>query len=113
MRLVYSLAHLEADPVARTAKWSGHRREEIEDPARRERFARLTVLLVALFPTGFFLLAPYPEALFLALTVASLYLARQGRWWLAGLAGLLAALTRFQGAFLALPLAYEYLRQRG
>jgi Mannosyltransferase (PIG-V) len=41
--------------------------------------ARLSVLLTALFPTGFFLLAPYTEALYLTLTVAALYLARSWR----------------------------------
>ena len=76
------------------------------------RAARLTVLLVALFPTGFFLLAPYTEGLYLALTLASFWLARCGRPWAAGLAAAGASLTRLQGFLLALPLAYEYFRQR-
>jgi hypothetical protein len=70
----------------------------------------LTVLLVAAFPTGFFLLAPYTESLFLALTVVSFYLARTGRPWAAGAVGLLASLTRAQGIFLSLGLAFESLR---
>jgi hypothetical protein len=71
--------------------------------------ACLTVLLTALFPVGFFLLAPYTEALYLALSVATFLLSFSGRPWLAGLAGLAAALTRAQGAVLALPLAYNAL----
>jgi hypothetical protein len=72
--------------------------------------AYLAVLLTALFPVGFFLLAPYTEGLFLALTLAAFWFARTDRPWAAGAAGFLAALTRAQGIFLALPIAFEYLR---
>jgi Gpi18-like mannosyltransferase len=37
---------------------------------------------------------------------------RHGHWWLAGLCGLLASLTRPIGLLLLLPFCYEYLRQR-
>lgn len=74
--------------------------------------ARLAVVLTALFPSGFFLLAPYTESLFLALTLAAFWFARADRPWLAGLSGALAGMTRTVGAFLVLPLAYEALRQR-
>ena len=74
--------------------------------------AYMTVIVVALFPTGFYFLAPYSESLFLALTLASLWFARRGQPWLAGIAGFAAALTRAQGAFLILPLVFEYFRQR-
>ena len=70
------------------------------------RAAILTVLLVALSPVGFFLLAPYTEALFLATTVASFWLARTRHPWLAGIAGGAAGLTRLQGGLLLLPLGY-------
>lgn len=70
------------------------------------RGAFLTVLLVALSPVGFFLLAPYTEALFLATTIASFWFARQRRPWLAGIAGAAAGLTRIQGGLLLLPLGY-------
>ncbi len=70
----------------------------------------LAVLLTALFPVGFFLLAPYTESLFLALTLAAFWLARTDRPWAAGAVGFLAALTRAQGIFLALAIAFEYLR---
>ena len=74
--------------------------------------APLAVLLTALFPTGFFLLAHYTESLFLALSLGAFWLARTGRPWAAGLVGFLAGLTRTQGLFLIVPLAHEYLRQR-
>ena len=73
----------------------------------------LTVLLTVLFPTGFFLLAPYTESLFLLLTVASFWFMRTGRLWAAGAMAFLASLTRAQGVLLALPIAYEVIRTRG
>lgn len=74
--------------------------------------AQLTVLLTVFFPVGFFLLAPYTETLYLSLTLAAFWFARQGRPWVAGLLGLGAALTRTVGIFMIMPLAFVYLRNR-
>jgi len=63
--------------------------------------------LLLLFPASIALLVPYTESLFLLLSVVCLLAARQKRFWLAGLAGGLAALTRQQGIFLVIPLAWE------
>jgi len=72
--------------------------------------ARRTVLYLSVFPTAFFLFAPFTEALFLATAVWTIYAARM-RWWAwAGVAALLAGLTRIQGAVLVLPLAWEAWR---
>ncbi len=76
-----------------------------------ESLAGRTVLYLAVFPTSFFLAAAYNESLFLCLTLLSFYMMRHGRWWQAGIFGLLAALTRSSGLFLLLPFCYEYLRQ--
>jgi Gpi18-like mannosyltransferase len=70
-----------------------------------------TALYLAVFPTAFFFAAAYNESLFLLLTVLSFYFLRQANWWLAGLCGLLAALTRSVGLLLFVPFCYEYLRQ--
>ena len=70
-----------------------------------------TVLYLALFPTAFFLASGYNEALFICLTLISFYNMRHGNWWLAGLFGFLAGLTRSVGLLLLLPFCYEYLRQ--
>jgi hypothetical protein len=70
------------------------------------RGAIIAVLLVVSFPVGFFLLAPYTEALFLATTLASFAFARARHPWLAGIAGAAAGLTRLQGGLLMLPLGY-------
>src|SRR5262249_60087217 len=69
--------------------------------------ARTSRLLLLFAPPAFVLFAPYSESLFLLCVVLCLLMARRGRWWLAGAAGALAALTRQQGVFLALPLAWE------
>lgn len=74
-----------------------------------ERAARLTVVLLALFPTSLFLSAVYTESLFLLLSVAAVYAARRERWWLAGLCGGLAAAARSNGFLIILPLVFLYL----
>ncbi len=73
--------------------------------------AERTVLYLAIFPGAFFLAAAYNESLFIFLTLTSFYCMRRGHWWLAGLVGCLAALTRSSGLLLVLPFVYEYLRQ--
>lgn len=65
-------------------------------------------LLVAL-PPSMMMLAPYNEGLFLALAVGCFLALQHERWWLAGLLGGLAALTRQQGLALVLPLAWAVL----
>ena len=74
--------------------------------------ARRTVLYILVFPTTLFLSAVYAESLFLATGAATLYHARQGEWYRAGIAGGLAALTRPYGFLLLVPIAIEMLRQR-
>ena len=69
------------------------------------------VLYLAVFPTAFFFSAAYNESLFLFLAISSFYCIRRGNWWLAGLCGLLASLTRSAGVFLLVPFCYEYMRQ--
>lgn len=72
-----------------------------------ERVARRSVLYLAIFPTSFFLVAPYSESLFLFLVLLSLWAARRGRWEIAGLAGMGASATRNIGVLLVLPLLTE------
>ena len=59
--------------------------------------ARWSMLALALYPTSFFLLAPFTESLFLALTLGAFLAAERRRWWLAGLLGALASLARGPG----------------
>jgi hypothetical protein len=69
-----------------------------------------SVLLLLIFPTSFYLGAGYAEALALLLTAASVWALRRKRWWLAGAAGFLLALTRVPGVMVAPALACAYLQ---
>ena len=115
MRLLYELA-LQAGQTGQ-ARWLGNARQAAATPGAvgpaDRRVAVLAVLLVALFPSWFFLVAPFTESLFLTVVLASFWFARRHQWWLAGGAGFLGALTRANGVVLALPLAFAYLRHRG
>jgi hypothetical protein len=73
------------------------------------RIASRTVLFLSVFPTAFFLFAPFTEAVFLAAAVWAIYASRQRKWLLAAGAGFLAALTRIQGVFLVFPIGWEAL----
>jgi hypothetical protein len=76
--------------------------------------ARRTILFIAVFPTAFFFLAPYSEALFLLLSVSTFWFARRDRWGAAALTGALAALTRSIGVLLIPALVVEaVVRSRG
>ena len=75
--------------------------------------ARWTLLALAVFPTSFFLIAPYTESLFLAVTLGALLAAHRQRWLLAGALAGLSALTRGPGIMNALPLAWIAWRQWG
>jgi hypothetical protein len=68
---------------------------------------------MALFPTAFFFRAVYTESLFLLLATGTLLAARHQQWMIAGMLGLLAALTRSADIMLLAPLAVLFLRQCG
>jgi mannosyltransferase PIG-V len=72
-----------------------------------DEVARTAVVAISIFPTALFFFAPFTESLFLATAVWAILAARQRRWAIAAIAGLLAALTRTQGVFLVLPLGWE------
>jgi Gpi18-like mannosyltransferase len=78
-----------------------------EEPAVAMRAAWFLLI----FPTAYFLHIGYTEALFMALVLGSFLAARTERWWLAGLIGGLAALTRINGLVLIPALAAEALTQ--
>ncbi len=77
------------------------------------RVAAWSVAFISWFPTSVFLSAVYSESLFLMFTLAAFWFATRRNWALAGLAGLLAALTRNSGVLLVVPLLLLYGRERG
>ncbi len=74
--------------------------------------ARRAMLLLAIFPGAFFLLAPFSEAIFLALAVWTIERARRADWGTAAVLAFLAGLSRPVGGLLALPLAWSAWTER-
>jgi Mannosyltransferase (PIG-V) len=83
-----------------------HRLTEIELGAPA---ARAAVWALALFPGAVFFSSVYSEALYLALSLGSVYAARTGRWAWAGALGALGAASRSAGILLVVPLAGLWL----
>jgi len=76
------------------------------------RHASCAQLYTMSYPWAFFLWVGYAESLFLFLAALAFWAMWRRRWWMAGVCGALAALTRVQGAVLALPLLFEALYRR-
>jgi Gpi18-like mannosyltransferase len=79
----------------------------------KPRDAFFALMIFSLAPPAFILFAPYSEALFILLAVLCIYSMRNKSWWLAGIMGGLATLTRQQGIFLILPMAWEIWENDG
>lgn len=78
-----------------------------------ERVADATVLLLAFAPLTLFFTAVYTESLFLALSVGTFYLARQGRFTWACVTAACASLTHVEGITLWAPVAYMFWQAHG
>jgi hypothetical protein len=76
--------------------------------------ARNALFYLAFYPYSLFYFAGYSEALFLLLCLAFFIVLRRGRsvdWWLAGLFGFLAVLTRPTGIMLVIPFLVLYMQR--
>ena len=71
------------------------------------------VTALLMFPPAFVLSGVYSESLFLLAVLGAFSFARQRAWAEAGLCGFAAALTRFTGVLLLLPLLWEFFSKRG
>lgn len=71
-----------------------------------------SVKYLFLFPSAFILSGVFSESLFLALLIACFYYAKKGKWLLAGITGFFLSLTKPIGAFVILPILYEYFRSK-
>lgn len=78
-----------------------------------EGFARLVMAVVLCYPGSHFLSVVYPDSLALFLSVMVAYAARQGRGLLAGLALMLACVSRSSGALAGLVALDELTRAPG
>jgi Gpi18-like mannosyltransferase len=72
-----------------------------------DRVGRRSLLYLCIFPTAFFFFTAYNESLFLFLTCGVFLALQRQRWWLAGILGCCAALTRNAGILLIFPYLYE------
>jgi Gpi18-like mannosyltransferase len=77
-----------------------------------EQVARRTLLYLCIFPTAFFFFAAYNESLFLLCVTGAFLALRKQRWWLVGLLGFFATLTRSAGILLVVPYLYELWQAR-
>ncbi len=73
-----------------------------------EDTAFFSIKYFLIYPTAFFFCAVYTESLFFFLSILTFYLLRKKKWWMAGIAGLLGALTRPPGILLFLPFIIEF-----
>jgi hypothetical protein len=72
--------------------------------------ARRSLLVLAFFPTSYYLVMAYTEALFLALSLGAFLALRRQRWLLASCLIALATLTRSTGILLLVPFGLEAVR---
>ena len=72
-----------------------------------EQVARRTLLYLCIFPTALFFFAAYNESLFLLCVTGAFLALRRGQWWLVGVLGFFATLTRSAGILLVAPYLYE------
>jgi Gpi18-like mannosyltransferase len=72
-----------------------------------EEVAQRTLLYLCIFPTAFYFFAPYNESLFLLLAAGTFLALRRQHWWLAGILGFFASLTRSPGILLVVPFLVE------
>ena len=71
-----------------------------------------SLLFFLCFPTSFFFGSVYTESLFLALVLGSFYAARKQKWFLAGLLGFFASITRVVGIAMLPILLWEWWESR-
>jgi hypothetical protein len=83
---------------------------EITQEDYGEATARTAAVVAVLLPTGFFLFAPFPNALSLMLILLAYQAARRNQFLLASLLGIATGLTHGTGIPLALLLANETIR---
>lgn len=76
--------------------------------------ARRALFYFAFAPYALFFFVGYTESLFVLLSIGLFLLLRRGKsldWWLAGLLGFLAALTRSSGIILVIPYLVVYVQR--
>ena len=73
--------------------------------------AQKAVVLMSIFPFGFFYSAIMSESAFLLTSIATLFYIRKHNWAAAGVIGMLCALSRSAGVFLIFPATVEFIEE--
>lgn len=76
------------------------------------RAAQRAVVFLSVYPFSFFFGTVMTESLFLLTTSAALLYIRRHQWWIAGIWGLLAAMTRMHGVLIAGVMVVELLESQ-
>jgi hypothetical protein len=74
-----------------------------------ESTAIKSVVLISVFPHALFFGTMMNESMLFMFTVITLYFIRNHKWWLVGIFGALAALSRLAGILLAFPALVEFI----
>jgi hypothetical protein len=74
-----------------------------------QSLAERVVLYLAIFPTSFFFTCALSESTFLLMSILTFYFAEKEKWWLAGMFGVLASMTRSVGFLITIPIILIYL----
>lgn len=77
-----------------------------------EKISLFSLLFILLFPTSFFLGSIYSESIFLLVCLLSFYFARKKLWFLSGLFGFAASLTRIVGIIMLPVLLIELVMSK-
>lgn len=75
----------------------------------KKKTAKLSLILLIIFPTSFYFAGFYTESFFLAIIIWSFYFARKKRWLLASILAAIASATRVVGIIMLPVLLAEYL----
>ena len=76
-----------------------------------KKTAKITLLLLNIFPFSFFFSGIMSESVFLLFSVITLYYIRKHNWFLVGFFGALCSLSRFIGIFLIIPALVEVIEE--
>ena len=74
-----------------------------------KEIAKKSLIYLSVFPFAFFFGAMMPESTFFMLATACFYYTKKHKWWLVGVTGALACLSRMQGAVLMVVAGVEWM----
>ncbi|MEK7100433.1 MAG: hypothetical protein AAB872_01320 [Patescibacteria group bacterium] len=77
-----------------------------------EKIAKISIILLLLFPTSFYFASVYTESLFLFSSLLTYYLYRKEKYLFAGIIGILMTLTRIYGLFILLMIVTDIIKNK-